>query len=119
MKPLLTAQIAQDEVGVTLYCPELNIHTCGRTRQEAESKLVDAIIDYYHFLRNHDFSRESPYKEHLELLVNHVLPALAEASLLSPRRPLSLLDNVLDLLSQQGGPWYADVFGNLKSAVVS
>ena len=103
MEPILTAQVTQDEVGVTVYCPELNIHTCGRIRQEAEAKMMDAIIDYYHFLRDHDFSRESPYKEYLELLVNNVLPTLTEASLLSPYRPPSLLDSIVDLLSQQSG----------------
>ena len=97
MIPLLTAQISRDEVGVTLYCPELNIHTCGKTEQEARGKFIDAIFEHWHFLQAHDFRNESPYKEHLELLTNEVLPALASASLRSPHRPPSFIDKLVKL----------------------
>lgn len=94
----LTAQISRDEVGITLYCPELNIHTCGKIEGEAKRKFIDAVVEYWHFLRTHDFKEESPYKEHLELLGNEVLPALADASLRSPRLRISV-EQVLKALA--------------------
>lgn len=115
MKPPLTAQISRDEVGVTLYCPELSIYTCGKTEQEAKRKFIDAIVEYWQFLQVQDFKDESPYKEHLELLTDKVLPALADASLRSPHRPPSLIDELLELLSREEreASWDADIFGSL------
>ena len=118
MKPLLTVEITEDELGFTLYCPELNIHACGKNESEVRHKFVDAIFDYWRFLETHDFKDESPYKEHLALLTNEVLPALASISLRSPHRPQSFTDRIIELFSQRGEAWDADIFGNLvKSAV--
>jgi len=75
IRPPLTAQIHKDEVGITLYCPELNIHTCGKTEQEARRKFIDALVEYWQFLQDHDFKHESPYKEHLKLLTKHAMSA--------------------------------------------
>lgn len=82
MEPLLTAKISRDEIGVTLYCPELNIYTSGQTEAEARRKFIDAIFEYWHFLVAHDeFNQETPYKEHLALLTEKVIPRLTWASL--------------------------------------
>ena len=113
MIPPLTAQISRDKVGVTLYCLELNIHTCAKTEEEARRKFIDAIFEYWHFLQAHDFKNESPYKEHLRLLTDQVLPALADASLRSPHRPPSLIDKLAKLLSRRERAWDADIFGSL------
>ena len=84
--PLLTAEITRDDSGVTLYCPELNIHTSGKTEAQVRRKFVDALFEYFEFLDAHDFKNESPYREHYALLAQHVLPSLADASLRSPHK---------------------------------
>ena len=111
--PILTAQITQDDSGVTLYCPELNIHTSGKSESQVRRKFVDALFDYYRFLEAHDFKNESPYKEHFAFLMGEVLPSLADASLRSPHRPRTLPHKVLELLRRRGDEWDADIFGSL------
>ena len=114
MKPLLTAEIGRDEVGITLYCPELAIHTSGRTEAEARGKFIDTIFEYWHFLMAHDeFNQETPYREHLALLTEKVIPSLTQASLHSPHRPPTFLDRITELFSHRPEPWDADIFGSL------
>lgn len=111
----MTVESHKDDVGVTLYCPDLNIYTCGKTEQEARRKFIDALVEYWQFLQDHDFKDESPYQEHLKLLAERVLPALANASLLSPHRPPALVNKLLDILGRERRrpAWDADIFGNL------
>lgn len=113
MKRPLTVKMSQDDLGITLYCPELNIHTCGQSEAEARRKFVDALFAYYEFLEAHDFRDESPYREHLALLTAKVLPSLTNVSLRSPHRPKSFVNQLLDAFSQRGEALDADIFGSL------
>ncbi len=114
MDPLLTAEISHDEIGVTLYCPELNIHTSGRSEAEARRKFIDAIFEYWQFLAAHDeFNQETPCREHLALLTDKVIPSLTQASLHSPHQPPRFLDRVIALFSHRPELWDADIFGSL------
>ena len=114
MEPLLTAEISRDEVGVTLYCPELNIYTSGQTEAEVRRKFIDAIFEYWHFIVAHDdFNQEAPYREHLALLTEKVIPSLTQASLHSPHRPSTFLDRIAELFSHRPELWDADIFGSL------
>ncbi len=113
MKRPLTVQISKDDLGVTLYCPELNIHTCGQSEAETRRKFVDALFAYYEFLEAQEFKSESPYREHLALLTAKVLPGLTNASLRSQHRPNSFVHQLLDAFSQRGEAWDADIFGSL------
>ena len=61
LKALLNVQITKENLGVTLYCPELNIHVAGKTEAQARKKFVNAIFEYYDFLERHDFKNEAPY----------------------------------------------------------
>ena len=113
--PPLTVETHRDEVGVTLYCPELNLHTCGKTEQIARSKFIDILVEYWEFLQGQDFQKESPYKEHLKLLTEQVLPALANASLSSTHRSPSLVEVLVEALHhrERKPSWDADIFGSL------
>lgn len=113
--PPLTVKIHRDNVGVTLYCPELNLHTCGKTEQVARSKFIDALVEYWEFLQEQGFKNESPYKEHLKLLTEQVLPTLATVSLSSAHRSPSLVEVLVEALRhrERKPSWDADIFGSL------
>lgn len=59
------------------------------------------------------FNQESPYREHLALLTEQVIPALTEASLRSPHRPPTFLDRLSELFRQRPDQWNANIFGSL------
>ncbi len=111
--PLLTVEITRDNSGVTLYCPELNIHTSGKTEAQVRHKFVNALFEYFEFLDAHDFKDEAPYREHYALLAQHVLPSLADASLRSPHKPRALPRKWLELIRHRSESWDADIFGSL------
>jgi len=50
MSILLTVQVTEEEGGVTLYCPELDVVTCSSTLGKARENFADLVEEYYLYL---------------------------------------------------------------------
>ncbi len=63
----LTFEVTTEETGVTVYCPELDLVTCGDTREEARENLASAVEEYYLYLVANEGQLDQASQEHLRL----------------------------------------------------
>jgi len=111
----LTLEISKEKLGVSAFCPELDLYTSGKTAEEARRKLARLVSEYYQFLQDHRAELDAPLLQHLELYEQYLLPrlgaSLLEASLAEPRSR-ALLGKLLSLFVGES-PWTRDTSGNL------
>ncbi|MCL5957910.1 MAG: OmpH family outer membrane protein [Chloroflexi bacterium] len=53
MSSLIVQDIVQDDDGVAIWCPELEVFTCGESLEQARERLREALYEYYLFLLVH------------------------------------------------------------------
>ncbi len=63
----LTFEVTSEEAGVTAYCPELDLVTCGDTWEEARENLASAVEEYYLYLVANEGQLDQASQEHLRL----------------------------------------------------
>ena len=90
MSVLLTVQVTEEEGGVTLYCPELDIVTCSSTLGKARENFADLVEEYYLYLVDNEGQLDAESQAHLDLYRalkmdrKEVKPPDKEARLLLP-----------------------------------
>jgi hypothetical protein len=67
MSTLLTVQVTEEEGGVTLYCPELDLVTCGSTLGKARENFADLVEEYYLYLIDNEVQLDAESRAHLNL----------------------------------------------------
>jgi len=67
MSMLLTVQVTEEEGGVTLYCPELDLVTCSSSLEEARGNFVDLVEEYYLYLIDNEGQLDAESRAHLNL----------------------------------------------------
>ena len=67
MSILLTDQVTEEEGGVTLYCPELDLVTCSSTLGKARENLADLVEEYYLYLIDNESQLDAESRAHLNL----------------------------------------------------
>ena len=67
MSTLLTVQVTEEEGGVTLYCPELDLVTCGSTLEKARRNFADLVEEYYLYLIDNEGQLDAESRAHLDL----------------------------------------------------
>jgi hypothetical protein len=67
MSILLTVQVTEEEGGVTLYCPELDLVTCGSTLGKARENFADLVEEYYLYLIDNESQLNAESRAHLNL----------------------------------------------------
>jgi len=65
MSELLTIQVTEEEGGVTIYCPELDIVTCGPTVEKARENFSDLVEEYYLYLVENADQLDEESRAHL------------------------------------------------------
>ena len=70
MSILLTVQVTEEEGGVTLYCPELDLVTCGPTLGKARENFADLVEEYYLYLIDNEGQLDAESRAHLNLSEN-------------------------------------------------
>jgi len=70
MSMLLTVQVTEEEGGVTLFCPELDLVTCSSTLGKARENFADLVEEYYLYLINNDGQLDAESRTHLNLSEN-------------------------------------------------
>ena len=63
----LTVQVTEEEGGVTLYCPELDLVTCGSTLGKARENFADLVEEYYLYLIDNEGQLAAEGRAHLSL----------------------------------------------------
>ena len=63
----LTVQVTEEEGGVTLYCPELDLVTCSSTLAKARENFVDLVEEYYLYLTDNEGQLDVESQAHLDL----------------------------------------------------
>ena len=63
----LTVQVTEEEGGVTLYCPELDLVTCSSTLEKARENFVDLVEEYYLYLTDNEGQLDAESQAHLDL----------------------------------------------------
>ena len=90
MSILLTVQVTEEEGGVTLYCPELDLVTCSPTLGKARENFADLVEEYYLYLIDNEGQLDAESRAHLNLYRalkmegKEVRPPAKEARLLLP-----------------------------------
>lgn len=75
---LLTAELAFEKRGVSVYCPELEIHLWARNCRRASRDFLSAVLDYYEALCELPEDHLGVLQlRHLELYREKFIPALA------------------------------------------
>lgn len=64
---LLTLQVTEEEAGVTLYCPELDLVTSGETLPGARRNFAALLEEYYLYLIDNQIHLDEAGHAHLEL----------------------------------------------------
>jgi len=67
MSMLLTVQVTEEEGGVTLYCPELDLVTCASTSAKARENFADLVEEYYLYLIDNEGQLDAESRGHLDL----------------------------------------------------
>jgi hypothetical protein len=67
MSTLLTVQVTEEDGGVTLYCPELDLVTCGSTLGKARENFADLVEEYYLYLIDNEGQLDAESRAHLNL----------------------------------------------------
>ena len=67
MSILLTVQVTEEEGGVTLYCPELDVVTCSSTLGKARENFADLVEEYYLYLIDNESQLDAESRAHLNL----------------------------------------------------
>ena len=70
MSILLTVQITEEEGGVTLCCPELDLVTCSSTLEKARENFTDLVEEYYLYLIDNESQLDAESGAHLNLSEN-------------------------------------------------
>jgi len=70
MSMLLTVQVTEEEGGVTLFCPELDLVTCSSTLGKARENFADLVEEYYLYLIDNDGQLDAESRVHLNLSEN-------------------------------------------------
>ena len=70
MSTLLTVQVTEEEGGVTLYCPELDVVTCSSTLGKARENFADLVEEYYLYLIDNEGQLDAESRAHLNLSEN-------------------------------------------------
>ena len=70
MSMLLTVQVTEEEGGVTLFCPELDLVTCSSTLGKARENFADLVEEYYLYLIDNDGQLDAESRTHLNLSEN-------------------------------------------------
>ena len=63
----LTVQVTEEEGGVTLYCPELDLVTCSSTSEKARENFADLVEEYYLYLTDNEGQLDAESQAHLDL----------------------------------------------------
>jgi len=67
MSILLTVQVTEEEGGVTLYCPELDLVTCSSTLGKARENFADLVEEYHLYLIDNEGQLDAESRAHLNL----------------------------------------------------
>jgi hypothetical protein len=67
MSMLLTVQVTEEEGGVTLYCPELDLVTCSSTLGKARENFAALVEEYYLYLIDNEGQLDAESRAHLNL----------------------------------------------------
>jgi len=67
MSTLLTVRVTEEEGGVTLYCPELDLVTCSSTLGKARENFADLVEEYYLYLIDNEGQLDAGSRTHLNL----------------------------------------------------
>lgn len=101
--------------GFSVSVPELAIFTFGATEAEAIDRVLSHVIDKYHDLLTSPIPLNANEQGFLKVYRTKIIPALFEASLMSPP-PGSVWARLNALLSGDGG-WQSDFLGGLKTSL--
>jgi hypothetical protein len=63
----LTLEVTEEEAGITVYCPDLDLVTCGDTLGEARENLAALVEEYYLYLNANESQLDRAGQEHLRL----------------------------------------------------
>ncbi|MEW6200932.1 MAG: type II toxin-antitoxin system HicB family antitoxin, partial [bacterium] len=67
------AIVTKDKDGVAISCPELELHTCGDTLEEAKSNFSDLLIEYFEFLVENRKNLSNKFLKHLKIYKEAIL----------------------------------------------
>ena len=70
MSVLMTVQVTEEDGGVTLYCPELDLVTCSSTLGKARENFADLVEEYYLYLVDNEGQLDAESRAHLSLSEN-------------------------------------------------
>jgi hypothetical protein len=102
MSILLTVQVTEEEGGVTLYCPELDLVTCSSTLGKARENFADLVEEYYLYLIDNEGQLDAESRAHLNLY--RALRIERKEVKLPGKEAWSLLPTILTLFFVERAP---------------